>query len=293
MLCLKTTTSSLLGNNCADEHGRARVAAAIGTREHDKQRLQDLHAAGVDVVVIDSAQGDSTFQKSMIEHSKTTYPQLDVVAGNVVTKRQARHLLDAGCDGLRVGMGSGSICTTQEVTAVGRGQATAVHNVAKVARMYGVPVIADGGIQNSGHICKALAIGAEAVMCGSLFAGTDESPGDLIQTDDGNAVKAYRGMGSLDAMDSGSDNRYNSEGVKAKVAQGVSGTVRAKGSVQTMARHLLQGVKQGMQDIGCRSLTELAQARDHGLLRLETRTNAQQSEGGVHSMQTYTKQLHK
>jgi IMP dehydrogenase len=245
------------------------------------------------VIVIDSAQGDSTFQTEMIAYAKRLHPELDVIAGNVVTKRQAYNLLQAGCDGLRVGMGSGSICTTQEVTAVGRGQATAVYNVAQLVASFGVPVIADGGIQNSGHICKALALGAEAVMCGSILAGTDESPGQLIELEDERKVKAYRGMGSLEAMEKGSDNRYMAENAKAKVAQGVSGTVPSKGSLDRLVEHMLQGVGQGMQDLGCKSLQELAQARERGTLRVETRTGAQQSEGGVHSMSSYEKKLYK
>ncbi|KAL4439899.1 hypothetical protein ABPG75_002900 [Micractinium tetrahymenae] len=269
--------------------GRLLVGAAVGTREADKERVAALRDIGnVDVVVLDSSQGDSTFQVQMVQHIKREHPGLDVICGNVVTTWQARRLIEAGADGLRVGMGSGSICTTQEVCAVGRGQATAVYHTARLANSLGVPIIADGGVQNSGHIVKALALGASAVMCGSMFAGTTEAPGDYI-TVNGARVKKYRGMGSLEAMTKGSEVRYHSDTQSLKIAQGVSGTVRDKGSVRRNVPYLIQAVKQGFQDLGATSIHEAWRRLDSGEQRLECRTGAAQAEGGVHDMHTFDK----
>eukprot|EP00850_Spirogloea_muscicola_P002341 SM000009S23470 [mRNA] locus=s9:160480:164345:- [translate_table: standard] len=269
--------------------GRVLVGAAIGTREADKVRLELLVKAGVNAVILDSSQGHSTYQMEMLAHIKRTQPmELEVIAGNVVTARQARHLIEAGADGLRVGMGSGSICTTQEVCAVGRGQATAVYSTAQVAAAMDVPIIADGGIANSGHIVKALALGASCVMCGSFLAGTSETPGQYF-TKDGQRLKRFRGMGSLEAQEKGSDARYLGDQSKLKVAQGVAGAVADKGSVFCLVPYTMQAVKQGFQDLGVRDLPAARAALDAGDIRLEVRTGAAQMEGGIHGLVFYDK----
>ncbi|KAF8714048.1 hypothetical protein HU200_028043 [Digitaria exilis] len=277
-----------LGKPSLGPDGRFVVAAAIGTREEDKRRLELLVNEGANAIVIDSSQGNSVYQLDMIKYAKKMYPEVDLIGGNVVTIAQAQNLIGAGADGLRVGMGSGSICTTQEVCAVGRGQATAVYKVASYAKDHDVPIIADGGISNSGHIVKALTLGASTVMMGSFLAGSLEAPG-VYEYKDGRRVKKYRGMGSLEAMTKGSDARYLGDTLKLKVAQGVVGAVADKGSVLRFIPYTMQAVKQGFQDLGASSLQSAHDLLRSESLRLEVRTGAAQVEGGIHGLVSYEK----
>ena len=263
------------------------VGAAVSTRTEDRERVEALVSAGVDIILVDSAQGYSVFQIEMLRFIKEHFPGVDVIAGNVVTTDQARALIEAGADSLRVGMGPGSICITQTMMAVGRSQASAVYHTAKYAKDFGVPVIADGGVQGIGHIAKALSIGAGAVMAGYLLAGTAESPGEYFY-DNGMRVKRYRGMASVEAMSAGGGKRYLSEDNKVVIPQGVSGTVLDRGSLVDYVPYLMKGLQQSFQDMGHASVDSLREALYSGTTRFEHRTAAAQAEGTVHSLHSYS-----
>jgi len=265
-----------------------RVGAAINTRDYEA-RVDALVAAGVDLIVVDAAQGCSIYQLNAINYIRQMHGvSVDIVGGNVVTPTQAKMLIDAGVDGLRVGMGSGSICTTQEVCGVGCPQATAVYWLAKFAGTHGIPIMADGGISNSSKMIKALAIGASVVMMGSVFAGTDEAPGDPYY-ENGIKLKRYRGMGSLEAMKIRSGKRYFSDKATVKIPQGVSGAVAAKGSVHNLVARLVQSIKLGFQDIGTSSIDDVHYKNEEGHLRMRLRSVPAQLEGNVHDLHSFSR----
>ena len=266
--------------------GQLLVAAAVTTHKDAHERIRALVDVGLDIVCIDSSQGNSVYQIELIGHIRNTYPKLDIIAGNVVTKLQAENLIEAGADALRVGMGIGSICTTQNVTGIGRPQASAVYHVAKYAKSQGIPIIADGGISSSGSIVKALSLGASCVMLGSLLAGTDETPGEYTYHE-GVRMKKYRGMGSLDALKNRMGERYSYKSAEVKVAQGVSGEVVSKGSVTRHIPYLIGGVKSGLQNLGYQNLVSLHEALYSSDLQIELRSFCSQREGNVHDIFNY------
>jgi IMP dehydrogenase len=269
-----------------DKRKQLRVGGALSTREVDRERAAGLIEAGVDVLVIDSAQGDSMFQIRMIEFLKKNWPNLDLLAGNVVTVRQCQNLIAAGADGIRVGMGPGSICTTQETMACGRAQATAVYECARHCRQFDIPVVADGGISSTGALVKALGCGASTGMMGALFAGTQEAPGEYFYKD-GVRVKKYRGMASVEAMEKGGGKRYLYTEKSIKVAQGVSGLVVDKGSMFNLIPYIVQSLRQSLQDLGQRSIADLHRAIENDEVRYERRSHSAQREGAVHGLVAY------
>ena len=246
---------------CKDEYGRLRVAAAIGTGDDREARTEAVVEAGADVVVLDTAHGHTTSVIETLRSLKQNFRGLEIVAGNVATAEGAQALIGAGADGIKVGIGPASICTTRVVSGVGVPQLTAVVDTVRVAERAGVPVISDGGIRFSGDIVKALAAGAQTVMIGSLFAGTEESPGETILYQ-GRSYKQYRGMGSLEAMREreGSRNRYfqdTEESAGKLVPEGIEGRVPYKGPLSVVVDQLVGGLKAGMGYTGCRNLEEL------------------------------------
>ena len=246
-------------NASKDAMGRLRVAAAVGVTGGWEERVAGLLQAGVDLVVVDTAHGHSRRVKETVEEIKKNDPKSIVIAGNVATAEATEYLIRAGADGVKVGVGPGSICTTRIVAGVGVPQLSAILDCAAVARSHDVPIISDGGIKYSGDVVKALAAGAETVMIGGLFAGTDESPGDLILYQ-GRSYKAYRGMGSLEAMKEGSRDRYCQEEVRDEtklVPEGIVGRVPNKGPLSESVFQLVGGVRSGMGYLGCRTILEL------------------------------------
>lgn len=249
-------------NAATDSLGRLLVGAAVGVGGEAKERAKLLIDAGVDVLVIDTAHGHSRGVIETLAYLRQTYPATKVIAGNVATAAGARALVEAGANGVKVGVGPGSICTTRVVAGAGVPQLTAIIECALVCRPAGVSVIADGGIRYSGDAVKALAAGADAIMLGSLLAGTEEAPGELVYAA-GEHWKEYRGMGSLGAMRRGNRDRYGQAGVEASklVPEGVEGRVRYKGPVHSLMHQLAGGIRAGMGYVGARNLAELRQAR--------------------------------
>ena len=284
LVCRKDLRNKLdYPNAIKNDKKQLMVGCAISTRNY-KERVEKLIEADVDILLIDSAQGNSIYQLECLKWIKNNF-DIDVIAGNVVTEKQAKNLIEAGCDCLRVGMGVGSICTTQSVLACGRAQASAVYNVAKSSN---VPIIADGGIRGSGDIIKALSLGANIVMCGSLLAGCDESAGSFIYRN-GVKIKKYRGMGSLDAMNkknSSSKDRYLDNN-DIFIPQGVTGFIDSKGSLNEFIPFLMKSVKLGLQDIGCIDIETLHKDNKEGKILYEIRTANSFRESQVHSLLSY------
>jgi IMP dehydrogenase len=269
-------------NACKDAHGKLRVGAAVGVGEGTDERVAALAEAGVDVLVVDTAHGHAQGVLDRVKWIKTRYPNVEVIGGNVGTGDGARALVDHGADGVKVGIGPGSICTTRIVAGVGVPQITAIQNVAEALEKTGVPFIADGGIRYSGDIAKALAAGAHAVMLGSLFAGTEESPGE-IELFQGRSYKSYRGMGSLGAMQKGAADRYFQDSdmnVDKLVPEGVEGRVPYKGSAVWVIQQLIGGVRASMGYTGCATIEDL-----HRKAQFVEITSAGIRESHVHDVQ--------
>ena len=263
-----------------DSLGRLRVGAAVGILDRE-ERIQALIAAGADVIVIDTSHGHSRGVLNAIRDTKLNFPKCELIAGNVATAEGAEALIDAGADAVKVGVGPGSICTTRVVAGVGVPQMTAIRETFKVCSRRGIPVVADGGIKFSGDIAKALAAGAHTVMIGGLFAGTEESPGETILFQ-GRSYKVYRGMGSLEAMKSGSRDRYYQDDMESNlklVPEGIEGRVPFRGSLSASIYQLIGGLKAGMGYLGCRTIPEM-----HAKARFVRITSAGLRESHVHDV---------
>ncbi|MGB4776697.1 MAG: IMP dehydrogenase [Daejeonella sp.] len=248
---------------CKDEHGRLRVGAAVGITANTIERVDALVKAGVDVITIDTAHGHSKGVIDKLKEVKTKYPDLQVVVGNIATAEAALALADAGADAVKVGIGPGSICTTRIIAGVGVPQLYAVYECAKALRGLGIPVIADGGIKQTGDIAKAIAAGASCIMAGSLFAGVEESPGETIIYE-GRKFKSYRGMGSIEAMEQGSKDRYFQDvedDIKKLVPEGIVGRVPFKGLLSEVMYQLIGGLKASMGYCGAATINDLQNAR--------------------------------
>ena len=276
------TKSTEHPNACKDDQGKLRVGAAVGVGPDNDERVELLVAAGVDVIIVDTAHGHSKGVLDRVEWVKRRFPHVDVVGGNVATAAAAKALADHGAVGVKVGIGPGSICTTRIVAGVGVPQITAIANVSKALEGTGIPCIADGGIRFSGDISKALAAGASTVMMGSMFAGTEEAPGEVILFQ-GRSYKSYRGMGSLGAMADGSADRYfqeSSNNTDKYVPEGIEGRVPYKGSVLAILYQLVGGVRSSMGYCGCSTIDELRQKAEFVEI-----TSAGMRESHVHDVQ--------
>ena len=267
---------------CKDEQGRLRVGAAVGVGEGDDKRAEKLAEAGVDVIVVDTAHGHTQGVLNQILWIKKKFSHVQVIGGNIATAAAAKALADHGADGVKVGIGPGSICTTRIVAGVGVPQITAIENVSTALNGTNIPTIADGGIRYSGDIAKAIAAGANTVMLGGLLAGTEESPGD-IELFQGRSYKTYRGMGSLSAMQQGSSDRYfqdNEKNANKLVPEGVEGRVPFKGSVIAVIHQLMGGLRSGMGYLGCETINEM-----HKKAEFVEITSAGIRESHVHDVQ--------
>jgi len=275
-------------NACKDSLGRLRVGAAVGTAEDTIERAESLVAANVDLLVLDSAHGHSQNVMKVAQRLRREFPNVDIIAGNVATAEGTKALIDLGMDGVKVGIGSGSICTTRIIAGIGVPMVTAVSECGREASKHGVPIISDGGARYSGDLTKAIAVGASTVMIGSLFAGTDESPGEIILFQ-GRSFKEYRGMGSIGAMRRGSRDRYfqeefdirspSDDRLQKLVPEGIEGRVPHKGSVAAMIRQLVGGLRAGMGYCGAANISALQ--RDMELIRI---TPAGARESHVHDV---------